>query len=509
MEVHSIWTVHPDGTMSDALFKHHLRAPCALRDTRSVPGTAKLVSIATGHHTFAYGPVVLVDPTRGLNSDSGLAILTPGVRVQEGKMAGSSVPGGGVPDAGGLYHTPFALSDTSFIACYSYARPNCTAPAGADSNGFGLYLIDVYGNRELLHRDPLFSCAFPIPLRRRPRPPMLPSNAPSEREGTEDEDDSKTAATCYVTDVYDGMQGVERGTVRYLRIAQHVGWPLDPKRGAMHYIPGNAGGRHLGFHSWSPVRVLGEVPVEADGSAHFTVPADRAVYFQALDARHMEVLRMRSMVSLAPGEVRGCRGCHESQAKAPAHTPQAPLALRRAPDAPKPPPWGADRLLGYEWLVQPILDKHCVRCHGQEKPDPPSRGRRSPATAGEVGGSLDLSKTRAVDGLLQSYRTLFGVLPGKKKVGRRLVSVSNRFDGAGVTRPRQFGTHKSPLIAALGDAVHKKEVTLSEAEWLALVTWVDANAPYYDAFVNKRPADGGLPRRDVPARPLPPIAVAR
>ena len=65
MEVHALWTARADGTMSDALFKHHMPAPCGLRDTRSIPGTSKLISIATGHHTFAYGPVVIVDPACG------------------------------------------------------------------------------------------------------------------------------------------------------------------------------------------------------------------------------------------------------------------------------------------------------------------------------------------------------------------------------------------------------------------------------------------------------------
>jgi len=45
-EVHSIWTVRPDGTMADAVFNQHLRAPFGFRDTRSVPGSPKLVSIA-------------------------------------------------------------------------------------------------------------------------------------------------------------------------------------------------------------------------------------------------------------------------------------------------------------------------------------------------------------------------------------------------------------------------------------------------------------------------------
>jgi len=471
MEVHALWTLRPDGTMSDALFKHHMRAPCGLRDTRSIAGSAKLVSIATGHHTFAYGPVVIVDPAHGMNNEAGLAIVTPGVKPQEGPMAGRPVPEGGVPDRGGLYQTPWALSETCFLVSYAYDRPKCTAPAGVDANGFGLYLIDVYGNRELLCRDPLLSCTFPIPLRRRPRPPRVP-----DVRG-----EPAPYATCYVPDVYDGMDGVPRGTIKYLRIAQHVAWPFDPQRGQMDYIPGNAGTRRIDFQSWSPVRVIGEVPVERDGSAHFLVPADAAIYFQALDERHMEVRRMRSMVSLKAGEVRGCAGCHETRAASPhAATPLA-TALQRAPDVPAPPPWGSQTMLGYESLVQPILDRRCVECHGSDQPE----------------GGLDFTATRAPDGLLQSYRTMFGRLPGRKEPGAVLVSCSDRFSNADVTQPKQFGSHRSRLTQVLLDDAHKTAVALSPSEWYTLVTWVDANAPYYDAFLNKRPDRGNEPVREI------------
>ncbi len=481
MEVHALWTLRPDGTMSDALYKHHMRAPCGLRDTRSIPASTKLVSIATGHHTFAYGPVVIVDPAGGMNDRAGLAIVTPGVRPQEGPMAGRPVAGGGVPDRGGLYQTPWALSETCFLVAYAYARPNCTAPAGADSNGFGLYVIDACGNRELLHRDAILSCSFPIPLRKRPRPPVVPDVRP----------EPLPYATCYVPNVYDGMDGVARGTVKYIRISQHVAWPFDQRRGQMDYIPGNAGSRRFDFQSWSPVRVIGEVPVAADGSACFQVPADTAVYFQALDDRHMEIRRMRSMVSLASGEVRGCAGCHESRASAPAMTSGVPVRARRSPDVPAPPPWGSERLLGYEWLVQPVLDRHCVRCHGAEDPD----------------GGLDLTAARAPDGLCQSFRTMFGALPNTEARGKILVSCSDRFSNADVSKPKQFGSHKSPLIRVLlDDPLHGQEVKLDPAEWYALVTWVDANAPYHDAFLNKRPSGGDRPTREIVPR-FAPLAV--
>jgi hypothetical protein len=472
MEVHSIWTARPDGSMVDALYKQHMSAPCGLRDVRSIPGGRKMVAIATGHHTFAWGPLCIVDPRWGLNNVAGLSVVTPGSRPQEGAMVGHTVPEGGVAGSGGLYCQPWALSDDCFLVGYCYARPNCTAHGGADSNGFGIYLVDVWGNKELIYRDPILSCGFPMPLRPRSRPPALPPATDPEQD----------EAVCYVTDMYDGMPEVPRGTVKYLRISQHIGWPFDAERGAMPYIPNSAWQAKLAFPSWSPVRVIGTVPVAEDGSAHFTVPADTAVYFQALDENRMEIRRMRTMVSLQSGEVRGCRGCHASEAKAPVFADKVPLALRREPDRPEPPPWGAEKMLGYEWLVQPILDRHCVECHGADQP----------------AGEIDLSATRAEDGLLQSYRTIMGYRPGEEKRAEPLVSCSNRFSNAAETRPKQFGSHRSRLIGVLrDDPLHRTEVELSERQWAALVTWVDANAPYFDAFIDKRPAEGEAPKRGV------------
>jgi hypothetical protein len=248
--------------------------------------------------------------------------------------------------------------------------------------------------------------------------------------------------------------------------------------------------------------VIGTVPVEADGSAYFRVPADTAVYFQALDENQMELVRMRSYVSLKAGEVRSCRGCHESRGQPPAVSALAPAALRREPVIPTPPPWGSDRLLGYEWLVQPILDQHCTRCHSPEKPE----------------GGLDLSGVRHPDGFLQSFHALFsGPLPGAKEwpawkaaldqQGQLpLVSVSSRFSNCSVTQPQEFGSHKSRFILTLlQDERHRQEVRLSEPQWQALVTWVDTNAPYYDTYVQRRDEHGTLlpAAKRVPIR-LPP-----
>jgi hypothetical protein len=394
------------------------------------------------------------------------------------------VPEGGVPDLGGLYQTPWALSENCFLASYSPARPPSGTAGGDNASGFAIYLIDVWGNKELVHRDLIHSCAFPIPLKNRPRPPLVPDAA----------DPAGKYATCFVGNVYHGLDGVSHGAVKYLRISQRVGWPLDDQIGAMRWIPGNAWERKLGFWAWAPVRVIGEVPVESDGSAHFKVPVDTAVYFQSLDERHMELRRMRSHISFQPGEVRGCLGCHETKPKTPAAAWQTPLAMMRQPDTPQPPPWGSQKLLGYEWLIQPIFERHCVRCHGRDEPD----------------GSVDLSAAVAADGFYQSFRTLFGKGPQDAKEAGVFVSVSNRFDGSGISQTKQFGSHQSRLVEVLlKDKLHQEEAQLNEQEWLALVTWIDANAPYYDTFFNRRPRDGGEPRRDVVVELPTPFAAVR
>jgi len=259
----------------------------------------------------------------------------------------------------------------------------------------------------------------------------------------------------------------------------------------MPYMPGNAFQKQFGCWSWSPVRVIGTVEVAGDGSACFKVPADTALYFQVLDEHQMELRRMRSMVSLQQGEVRGCTGCHESQSRTPATTWRSPAALRADPQVPVSPPWGSRRLLGYEWMIQPIFDRHCVRCHGEKEPD----------------GAIDLTGAKTDSGFVRSFCTLFGLRPSSKKSGKPLVSVSNRFSNSAVSKPKEFGSHSSPLIRVIRqDKLHKDEVKLSPTEWTTLVTWVDANAPYHDTFYDRRPTDGSKPRRNVMAELPPPFA---
>jgi len=465
--IQSIWSVRPDGTQADAIFKQHLVNPWALEDTRSVPGTrnTRLVSVAAGHHTLAAGPVVLVTPGLGLNNTNAMAIVTPGVFPPEGGMDGLPVPEGGVRDAGGFYMHPWPLSEKAFVVAYTYGTGKTGPASEVDPTGYALYLIDVFGTKELLYRDPTISCFHPIPLRARPVPPILPDLvAPGARY-----------ATCVVSTVSYGCDGLEPERIKFLRVAEPVGWPYDNERGGQRYGEdhryGGPGQERKNLVSWTPIRVLGDVPVEADGSARFVVPADTAVYFQALDARRMELRRMRSFISFQPGEQRACTGCHESRAVAPVPSARNTLlAMEREPRTPLPPPWG-DQPVSFLRDVQPVLDRHCVRCHSGLKP------------AGGldfIGGLITHDAEIAGYGHNRAYETI---------LARGLVSISAvRAQDASITPPLAYGSLKSPLLLALTNRQHRGEVDLPEDDRLRLVIWIDANAPYHDQFVNKRPA---------------------
>jgi mono/diheme cytochrome c family protein len=284
-----------------------------------------------------------------------------------------------------------------------------------------------------------------MPLRPRPRPPIIASALAPDA----------TEATCVLTNVTDGVPELQPGTVKYLRIGEPVAWPYDNEIGGQRYEPD---AKATGVN-WTPVRILGTVPVEADGSACFRVPADTALYFQALDEQGRELRRMRSYVSFQAGETRGCAGCHETRGAAPRLPRGMPLALRRPPSRPTPPPWG-DRPLSVLRDIQPVLTRHCLGCHSGLKP----------------AGSLDLSP-----GLTAGNNRAYDSL-----IAAGLLALSSKGEDARITDVKAVGSHRSRLVEVLR-TTHRERCRLSDEDWRRLYTWIDANGVYHDGFIRKRP----------------------
>ena len=74
-------------------------------------------------------------------------------------------------------------------------------------------------------------------------------------------------------------------------------------------------------------QILGEAPVESDGSFYIKVPADHPVRFELLSPKGAVIHAQKSWIWARPGEDVPCLGCHESKVLVPADN--WPLALRR------------------------------------------------------------------------------------------------------------------------------------------------------------------------------------
>jgi hypothetical protein len=191
--------------------------------------------------------------------------------------------------------------------------------------------------------------------------------------------------------------------------------------------------------------VLGHVPVEADGSAHFRVPSGVPVFFQALDADGLAVQTMRSLSYVMPGQTLSCVGCHEHRDGAPP-VGATPIASRREPSRLTPGPDGSWPL-NFARLVKPVLDAHCVRCH---------RAGGEELKAARV----DLSMDRAFDALLT-----FGGEDLKKLAFERDRSLPNQGTAA-----------HSRLWKLLTSGEGHSGVKLSRVERDRLSLWMDTYA---------------------------------
>ena len=341
-----LFQMNPDGTGQTEVYGNNSWFPTTIMHARGIPGTQRIVAILSGHHSHQRGKLAIIDPTVGQQEASGVQLIAP---LRETKAVRVDAYG----QDGEQWQYPYPVGETHFLVTYDphknsnrrYVRP------------FGLYLMDVDGRRELLARDPKISCNQPVPLAPRERP-RLRASVVNHRSRT---------GTFYVKDVHlgPGLAGVERGTVKRLRVvalefrAAGVGsnGSGGPAGGAMASTPVS-----VRNGTWDVKVILGSTPVHEDGSAMFTVPARTPVYFQLVDEKGRVVQSMRSWSTLQPGETFSCVGCHERKSDTPPPAGQTPRALREAP-RPLEPFYGPPRGFSFPKEIQPILDRHCIRCH--------------------------------------------------------------------------------------------------------------------------------------------------
>ncbi len=433
--------MNPDGTDQREYWGSGSYFPPSFFYAKPVPDHPRMViGVAGGHHgTPRSGRLLLVDPALGRREAEGVVQEIPGY----GKTVEPIVRDRLVDGVWPQFLHPYPLSSKYHLVA---AKP-------APGSLWGIYLVDVFDNVTLIKAVEGNALLWPIPLQETRRPPVIP-----ERVDVNDPE-----GRLLVVDVYegDGLAGIPRGTVAALRIFEY-------------YFSYRGTGGLLGSIGmdgpWDIKRVLGTVPVEPDGSAYFTVPANTPISIQALDRDGQALQLMRSWTVVQPGENASCIGCHESQNESPPL--RLPAAAMRRPSRVQATWQAPERGFSFEREVQPVLDRHCAGCHdGSPRADGHDilylkADRRftdwSSRMAGNAGGRVDR-------GRLESYAQLHRYLrrPGIESDIRMLSPMDYHFSATELGQMLRKGHHG---------------VRLDAESWDRLVTWFDLNAPYHGTW---------------------------
>ncbi len=431
-DAQGLWTCNPDGTNHALYWGNNTAAPGGVIDARILPNGQQALAVLGSCHDRPWGALAILDRRLGMDGRAPVLRTWPADAIER---VGQGNWDAFIP-VSPKYEDPYPLSDDLFL---------CARQTG-EGERMGLYVVDGRGAEALLHVEGL-GCFDPVPLRPSVAPPVVPDRIDLEQ----------ATGSFYVADVYEGtgMERVEPGSVKRLRVVES-----PEKRFWTHTYWGGQGTEApaMNWHDFNNKRILGSVPVAADGSAYFRAPADRFIYFQLLDERGRMIQSMRSGTIVRPGERAGCVGCHENRTDGAANA--LPEAALREPDALEP--WlGPERDFSYQAEVQPVWDAKCLSCH-----DYGGTGAEKLVLAGD--------RTLA---FCASYNELW------RKGYVRVVGAGP----AEIQPPLSWGAHASPIVAFL-DGGHY-DATLTEEEYARVVTWIDLNAPYYPTYASAYPAN--------------------
>ncbi len=447
-----LFHMNPDGTGQMEYYGSNSYWPNSIFYARPVPGSRGMFAgIVTGHHGVArVGELVLFDTARGRREAEGAVRRIPhaGQPVRPvllDRLVDKSWP---------KFLHPWPLS-AKYVLAAMQSRPR--AP-------WRIVLADAFDNVVPLAEAPGQALLEPIPLAPRSRPPVRPDLA----------DPARDDATVYLVDVHagPGLAGVPRGTVRSLRVFTY------------HYAYRGVGGQQdrVGLDGpWDIKRILGTVPVRADGSACFRVPANTPISLQPLDDRGQAVQRMRSWFTAMGGEAVTCVGCHEPQAEAP---PATPTLSALADEPAEIAPWyGPPRGFDFRREVQPVLDRYCIGCHCPA----------GPAKAIDLTDRPDvvahpIRRQHGMGRFSPSYIAL-----------RRFVRAPTIESDLHMLPAWEFHAESTKLVQMLRKG--HRGVRLCDEAWDRLITWIDLHAPAHGTWQEtvgaKRLADQRRRRREM------------
>jgi hydrazine synthase alpha subunit-like protein len=404
---HHLWSCNPDGT-GQMVYYGNLHPGILMIDAKPIPDSNKIVAIfSPGHGRKEHnGRITIVSPDMGPDDLGSARTVHQSANFRD----------------------PYAFSED----CIMIAHDTRISLMNGKGQTQEIYRLP----ENLIKRG--VQCHEPRPLIVRKHERVMPPRV----------DLKKATGELVLTDIYEGrrMEGVKRGEIKKLLILEVLPMPIHYTGGMR---PISQGG------TFTLERVLGTIPIEEDGSAYMELPALRSLFFVALDKNNNSVKRMQSFLTVQPGEKTSCVGCHEQRTKTPIDiAKQTPLALKRSPRTITPLA-GIPEVFDFPRDIQPILDKHCVKCHGYEETE----------AGGPYSGRVILTGDR---GPIFSHSYYSLTLRRQVADGRNLAQSNYA--------PRTLGTSASPLMKKISGEHNNVKVSRHEEDMVRY--WIESAAAF-------------------------------
>lgn len=468
---HPLFNMNPDGTDQRVFYGGNSWFPTSLLHARAIPGSHKVMAIAAGHHTRQHGKLVVLDVNEGRDEGKGMHFVAPRREVDYERVDVAQ-------QHGDQFRYPYPLNENEFLVTYMpedkdlIDHEKWNKYKYMDDAVYGLYWMDMDGNRELLFNDGEIPVGRPVPLKK-PNKPLVVADTV---------DYSQQTGLYYVHDVYEGvgLEGIERGTAKKIRVvrlnyrAAGVGKSRNEGEGGGSLNSGPVG---VGNVSWDIKEILGDVDIHEDGSALFEVPAMESIYLQVLDKQGRVVQTTRSWDTVRPGEKKGCKGCHAKQdANYYDFKEENTLAWKHGVQKIQPF-YGPTRGFSFIKEVQPILDANCVSCHDGSKEgvmslngDMKSHGSTEKRTFSDAYLNLTHAK--------KEERWGSQVFMGDPE--NPVVNWISKMSKPTELAPYSYGAATSKMMHLL-EAGHYG-VELSEEEFHKLYAWLDMLVPFVGEY---------------------------
>ena len=205
----------------------------------------------------------------------------------------------------GRYLTPHPTSDGRILVSYANGATD-----------YGIYLFDREASTvgTTIFDDPDWNDVDAIELAPHPEPlariPMLEFASVLDIEGFED------AGQLHCMSVYDSdqeaIQKLEPGSVKWARFIQGVPLSIEDQERCRSTAD---------ERDWPPpcveTRILGEAPVEKDGSFFVNITGNIPFFIELLDKDRKTLHSMESWIWIRSKSQRGCIGCHENKELSP------------------------------------------------------------------------------------------------------------------------------------------------------------------------------------------------